>query len=157
MIVQAKVRLYIPCPGCTEGSWRVDQLSPGQSTSWTCESCRNECDILRVDANFFKVALNGRKDTPVVVTLRSDTEPAITMRLNAWKYSHSQKDSPEEYKEHQRYFYDEHTCPSNWVKYVEEISVGKDKDPHGIFGFVSVEDGTLVDSKYGGGMVVKKS
>lgn len=156
MIVQAKVRLYIPCPSCTDGSWRADQLHEGQSTTWTCNSCHREANILRVDYNDFRTTPTGRKETPVVVTLRSDTKPAITVRLNTWKYAHSQKDTKKEYEEHQRFYYDEHTCPTNWIKQVEEISVGKDKDPHGIFEFVSCEDGTLVDSPHCDGMMVQK-
>lgn len=157
MIVQAKVRLYVPCPGCTEKSHRVDQLIPGQSTTWSCNSCHNQFSIMRVNDTDFRTRLTGVKETPVVVTLQSITKPAITLRLNTTRYAHSQKDTWEDYVEHQRYYYDEHTCPTNWFREVEEIVFQKDKDPHGVFEFVSVESGRLVDSPYGDGMIVEKA
>lgn len=81
--------------------------------------------------------------TPIVITLQSRTVPVITVKLNSWKYEHSQNDTKEDFESHMQYFYDEHTCPTNWTSEIEEISVGADHDPHGIFEFVSAEDGHL--------------
>ena len=36
---------------------------------------------------------------------------------------------------HARYFYEEHTCPTNFIR-VPLISTGGDSDPHGVFEFV---------------------
>jgi hypothetical protein len=97
------------------------------------------------------VSPSGEVETPVTVVLMSDTVPRIRLTLNAWKYRHCQKDSLEEYAEHQRYHYNEHTCPTNYLGQVEEIAVeylnrgGWDTDPHGIFKFVSTTDGKWVD------------
>src|SRR6266481_2059156 len=140
MIVQAKVQLHIPCPSCVEGKWRADQLNIGQSTLWACQNCHNGASIKRINDSDFEVISNGRKDTPVMVTLQSVTEPRITLKLNTWKYWHSQADSLEDYREHERYFYDEHTCPTNWTRNIVEIIFKGDRDPHGVFEFVSVED-----------------
>jgi len=155
MIAQAKIRLYIPCPACEDGIWRADHITVGQSTIWTCDECHNESRIQRLTENYFEILPNGRKDTPVVVTLQSATEPKITLKLNAWKYSHSQDDSQEDYESNQRYFYDEHTCPTNWTNQIVEIIFKGDHDPHGVFEFVSVEDGRLVDDPYCGPMVLE--
>jgi hypothetical protein len=154
MIVQAKVQLHIPCPSCTEGKWRADQISVGFSTRWACQECHYEADVKRVSENDFEVTPTGRKETPVVVTLQSVTEPKITLKLNTWKYAHSQDESPEDYREHERYFYDEHTCPTNWTREIVEVIFNSNHDPHGVFEFVSVEDGHLVDSPYYSGMVL---
>lgn len=145
MIVQAKVRLFIPCPSCLKGSWRADQLSIGQVTSWCCDECHTQSQITRTDLNEFETIPTGKKETPVTVTLRSVTTPPITVKLNTWKYAHSQDDSPEDYIEHERYFYNEHTCPTNWTRQIEQIEFEGDRDPHGVFEFVSVEDGHFVD------------
>jgi hypothetical protein len=156
MIVQAKIKLYISCPSCRDGSWRADQLNVGFVTTWSCQECGNEATIRRISESDFEVTPNGMKDTPVVVTLQSITEPKITVRLNTRKWSHSRNDTPEEYAEHQRFFYNMHTCPTNWIKQVEEITFENDRDPHGVFEFVSVEDGRLVDSPDCSGMIVEK-
>ena len=156
VITQAKVRLYIPCPSCTEGHWRADQLRIGTETKWSCETCHKYARVTRLSEFEWETIPNGQKETPVVVTLQSVTEPKITLKLNAWKYAHSQNDTQEEYESHQRYFYNEHTCPTNWTSQIVEIIFQGDHDPHGVFEFVSVEDGHLVDDEYCGPMVLKK-
>jgi hypothetical protein len=39
------------------------------------------------------------------------------------------------------YFYNEHTCPVNWMQHVVEIRIGDDSDPHGLFEFRSIAPG----------------
>jgi hypothetical protein len=143
VIVDGKPRLYIPCPNCPNGSWRGDHLSIGFKTHWACESCHWYSNIERISEGQFKVEGRSEKETPVTVTLKSVTEPPIYLKLNAWKYAHSQKDTPEEYAGHQEYFYNEHTCPTNWTREIEQIIFQGDTDPHGVFQFVSVVDGHL--------------
>jgi hypothetical protein len=145
MIVQAKVQLHVPCPGCLNGKHRADQLSIEQSTRWTCNECHLEFNIKRISEYYFETGLTGRKETPITVTLQSITEPKITLKLNTWKYAHSQDMSEEDFRENSRYFYDEHTCPTNWVHEIEQIEFNGDTDPHGVFEFVSVEDGHFKD------------
>jgi hypothetical protein len=159
MVVQAKIKLHIPCPKCTDGGWTIqywDRFNIGQNTTWTCEKCGNEVAITRISDTDFDTVPTGEKRTPVTVTLRSDTKPEIFLKLNTWKYAHSQNYSQEDYESHQQYFYDEHTCPTNWIREVVEIIVGEDHDPHGIFQFVSIVDGHLVDDPYGGAMIPGK-
>jgi len=144
VIVQAKTRLYFPCPKCVEDSWRGDHLSIGFKTEWACAECHHYFKIERLTDDTFRVELVPDKmETPVTVTLESATIPKITLKLNAWKYGHSQKDTQEEYESHQEYYYNEHTCPTNWTRQIEQIIFDGDTDPHGVFQFVSVEDGHL--------------
>ena len=96
-------------------------------------------------------------NTPVVITLKSNTTPPIILKLNALKYEHSQGLSQEEYESNEKYFYDEHTCPTNWTSQIAEIIFEGDHDPHGVFQFVSVEDGHLVDDEYGGDRMILKA
>jgi hypothetical protein len=146
MIVKASTQLHVPCPNweCSKLS-RADQLTIGQSTIWTCDDCHLQFRIKRVSDNDFETDLTGVAETPVTVTLRSATVPPITLKLNTWKYAHSQGLPPEEYESNERYFYNEHTCPTNWVHEIEEIEFQGDTDPHGVFEFVSVEDGHYID------------
>jgi hypothetical protein len=77
------------------------------------------------------------------VTLQTATEPPIFFKLNAWKYSHSANDSPEEFVDHQQYFYEEHTCPTNCLSSTEQIIFQNDADPHGLFKLVKMEVGHI--------------
>jgi hypothetical protein len=144
VIVQAKSKSFVPCPSCCMcSSFRVDHLPVSQTITyvWTCNECHQRVSIKRVSENDFEALAMGVKETPVTVTLRSITTPPITLKLNTWKYAHSQGLSQEEYESDKRYFYNEHTCPTNWIREVEEIEFEGDRDPHGVFEFVSVEDG----------------
>lgn len=148
MIRAAENRLYMICPACQAGDWRVDHLVTGFKTRWSCHECHVYFDIERTGPNSFDftqvVGAEGI-ETPETVTLVSCTNPPITLKLNTWKYGHSQKYSVAEHRENQRYFYDQHTCPTNWVSQIEAIIFEGDDDPHGVFKFVSVEDGHYVD------------
>ncbi len=146
VIVQAKTRLYVPCINCTDGSWWWNNLAVGQEVQWACDSCRASFKIKQVGADSFAVTLlPSKKDTPITVTLESVTIPKITLKLNAWKYAHSQNETKEEYESHTEYYYNEHTCPTNWTRQIEQIIFEGDTDPHGVFQFVSVEDGHFED------------
>ncbi len=85
-------------------------------------------------------------DTPnlrrrVVLTIRPTTE-TIRLILVAPRYDHHGEDSPEE-TEHERYFYEEHTCPSNWLRDIVRVEVGEDHDPHGFVELTEVANFTL--------------
>lgn len=149
MILHPEVQLHIECPVCHEGSWRVDHLERGMwGYSWSCNECHNYFDIQRqTELDFDVVQIEGPegKETPVTVTLSSVTLPQIILKLNTWKYGHSQNQTPEEYLENQRYFYDEHTCPTNWTNEIVAILFEGQLDPHGVFRLLSIEDGYYVD------------
>jgi hypothetical protein len=130
-------------PNC-EGSWRSG-LDIGQPTTWTCQECREQAHVVRINEHDFQVVPTSKKETPITVTLRSVTVPPITVKVNTWKYAHSQGLPQEEFVENERYFYNEHTCPTNWLRDIEQIEFEGDRDPHGVFEFVSVEDGHFVD------------
>lgn len=77
--------------------------------------------------------------TKVLLCIPPQTAPIYLLveGLSFRKRDHvSDDDEP-----HERYFYDEHTCPTNWIRYVVEIMIGGDSDPHGLARFVAVEDG----------------
>ena len=42
--------------------------------------------------------------------------------------------------EHDMYFYNEHTCPTNYMGDVEAVIYEKDADPHGVFEWVATID-----------------
>lgn len=142
MIIKAKSKLFVTCPACGKGDTRADHLNVGSLAGpWTCDACHKYYLIVRINDSEFELTLTGEVETPITVTLKSDTEPPIFVKLNAWKYGHSQKDTPEEFFNYQEYFYNEHTCPTNWTDQIEQVIFEGDKDPHGVFKLVSIEDG----------------
>lgn len=134
---------FVACCVCNAHEFRIDHIGLGQKVIWSCDYCGNQLEITP-NAASCEVVVCGPKQTPVTITLRSKTVPPITLKLHAWKYAHSANDSAEAHEHHQRYYYDEHTCPTNFMSQVEQIIFEGDEDPHGVFEFVSVENGHLV-------------
>jgi hypothetical protein len=46
------------------------------------------------------------------------------------------KDSDAEYQSHREYFYEEHSCPTNWINSIVAVIENGDTDPHGFLQFV---------------------
>ena len=42
----------------------------------------------------------------------------------------------EEYQEHLRFFYEEHSCPTNWIGHCVAVIKNGDTDPHGFLEYV---------------------
>lgn len=144
----ARVRLYADCPLCSDHEFRIDHLAIGQPAYWSCDSCGEEIQFIREGLTEFRVAPTGKKrKAPITVTLRSDTVPPIEVKVNTWKYPplYGEEWTQEEFLDHERFFFEEHTCPTNWLRDVEEITFEGDHDPHGLFKFVSVENGHYKD------------
>jgi hypothetical protein len=138
----AEVQLFLVCPNCKESKSRFDHIRIGESAGpWACDYCHWYYRFVRVNETEIEIELTVRRETPVTVTLRSQTDPPITLKLHTWKYAHSQNDSPEEYAAQSKYFYNEHTCPTNWTREIQQIIFEGNRDPHGVFEFVSVEEG----------------
>jgi hypothetical protein len=55
----------------------------------------------------------------------------------------SSRNDPSDSADHGKtYYYDEHTCPTNWLQSVEEVISDGDDDPHGLGQFVRSVDAT---------------
>jgi hypothetical protein len=46
------------------------------------------------------------------------------------------REKPDDEDDGKRYFYEEHSCPTNWIGDTVMISVDGDTDPHGLLKFV---------------------
>jgi len=144
MIYQTKVKLYAPCSQCVKGSFSIDHLKIGQTVTWFCAKCGAELNLMRVSETDVNIDATGRKKMPITVILRSQTVPPIEVKLNTWKYPFLYEDN-EDFIDHQKYFYEEHTCPTNWTSEIVEITFDGDNDPHGLFEFISAIDGHYED------------
>lgn len=132
---------YITCPACQSKHFRVDHLPSGIRTRWTCD--RDECGAeFRVevlsDGNI-ETTVTGSRWAPCLVTLRCEQPITIVVSHRQHDWAKDRKENPDDADSNTRYYYEEHTCPTNFLGVEEVITDDGDHDPHGIFKFVKME------------------
>lgn len=141
---------FVKCPICkdaTEGFY-VDHLlkeakpdKPYSFGAWECPSCHNHYD--------FQIHYNGDVDIaqstkehdtfmPCLVLLKSQhKDNPIYVMLNG--KAHSTQivlEQQEQGSSAQPYYYNSHTCPTNFIRDIIAVTFKQDIDPHGVFEFV---------------------
>jgi hypothetical protein len=147
---KVNLKVFLRCPACTEGEFNVCHIVAGQEFGpWCCEKCGTYIQGKREGATFDVKVIDDLKRERITVTLQSKTEPPITLKLNSWQYlppANAKPLTPEAAWDNARYFYNCHTCPTNYMRDVAEIICNGDPDPHGVFEFVSIEFGHVGDN-----------
>ncbi len=127
---------YISCPACAKSKHAVSHLGAGCRTLWYCDDCgvRFDVHVLSADQVDCSVIPDSRRKK-ILVRLRS-TRP-VTVIVEGMSFHPD--DEPDGFVERQRYYYEEHTCPSNFLGVEKVMDDSGDEDPHGIFSFVGIE------------------
>lgn len=124
------------CPHCgAQTDKSVDHLPAGTSFGpWYCDACGgaytgtangSETQVIKNDRRFSR--------TFDLLVLESQTKPVyFVMAGKNYHLGQSDKDA-DEYK---RYYYEEHSCPTNWIGDASMIAIDGNTDPHGILSFV---------------------
>lgn len=141
-----KQKTFIVCPTCGEATNGIDHLFlPENNVTFPFKSgwyCNNDkC------GHHFEFEIGADKQVSWVKKLE-DKSPIRTVYdllvlppqknpvylvLKTKDYGSSR--SEEEFRD-RHYFYEEHTCPTNWTEKIESIISEGDDDPHGLFQFV---------------------
>ncbi|HEX5183571.1 MAG TPA: hypothetical protein VFW19_10525 [Allosphingosinicella sp.] len=123
------------CPTCQVGGWAICH-PPGRYGPWGCDICgaRFTFDIGQEGIELIQ---EPTPDTPawLIVKLAS-SEPPVYFVVDHPIYAHAKDETPEERARHERYYVEEHTCPTNLVPVAAIVSEG-DPDPHGILEFIA--------------------
>lgn len=138
MNVSKEVRTWVHCPECNGKVGTIDHLGIGDRPGpWWCDDCGAGyfMDIQPDGVECRRVP--DRRWVPVRVTmvLPPQTKP-ITFVVDTHGFDY---DDGEAIDHGCSYFYNEHTCPTNWLREVDEILIDGKEDPHGLFEWVSTE------------------
>lgn len=139
-------KTFLICPWCEkESGCRVDHLCQGfESHSfgpWSCEGCG--CKMTGSTSWTEKGhEITVERHGSIVPSFR----PCLTLMkmpgtktyfiIGGNRYvveNHERGRTP---ADHQRYLYEEHSCPSNWMKNVVAVIDEGDPDPHGFLAYV---------------------
>lgn len=126
---------YIICPHCNEKSGRqISHLYDQTPRSWGPWECDN-CD------KYFSGTVNAPRDVTLVKEDRPPKTRLLTLMkfpgkkgdvffvLNHFDYGHG--DPNDELQSHNQYFFEEHSCPTNWLRDTAVVVQNGDQDPHG--------------------------
>lgn len=154
--VKTETKVYAVCPCCNDYQWTVshlfDVIKKQSSTKdyyaacWDCHKCHANFDIRiygpdRVE--FSQIPSKEDPFVPALVLLKSDHEvnpiyAFVETRSMLKSVMESQQPKANEFESgHLEYYYDQHTCPTNWFRDVTKLIQGGDDDPHGCFTFVA--------------------
>ena len=134
---------FVRCPRGCDHLFEVEHLFgpnlQGSSAGpWGCDVCGHtflwdlEDGVLHVTEH-----TERRQTDRTILELPPQTESVFftvrSMRFNEPVLT-------EKATEAHRFFFEEHTCPTNWMDRVEEIRIGQDRDPYGLFRYVRSYD-----------------
>ena len=130
---------FVRCPNGCDHEFEVEHMldKPDRSPKagpWYCEDCGDGWNLEQVE-DFISMTKHHENQRPrrvVILEIPPQTEP-IRFKLYRWSYGEK---TQEERAESDRYFFDEHTCMTNWFSDVQEVYLGDEPDPHGLAQFV---------------------
>ncbi len=132
-----ETKVYVACPNCGEAAGRIDHLFDGKahSTRWNCDECGWDYNLSvhGPDDVQTSVAETYRRKTYDLLVIPPRAEP-VYLVVNGTLFDC--KIGEEKDEDGKQFYYDEHTCPTNWVDRIEAFCHDGDVDPHGVAQFV---------------------
>lgn len=136
------VSVRVACPNCSELAGCVDHILDGTGPRsfgpWYCDACGRGYygDLLPGGEIEIRPSNEMRVLTLDHLVLPPQEHPVhFVVKGMSFVDQSGSRGSPY----HKRYFYEEHSCPTNFIE-AEMIAVDGDTDPHGLFKFVSSQD-----------------
>lgn len=137
---------YIVCPSCDDHTFCIDHLKSTDSTEtihgWMCRACVSSVKFKMNEAGDIEI-LDVVRPPPgkerLLVLLSADfQDPNAEKRvyLVVSKPNYSRGVDLATITKSERFYFDEHTCPTNYLG--ATIIEGDNDDPHGIFKFEEV-------------------
>lgn len=124
------------CQHCGERLGAVDHLGHGRAWGpWYCDTCGGASRGV-VGGAVERVEDQRKVSTLALLRLDTATGP-FWFIVEGMRFTHSRPLVSEQ--EDDRFFYEEHSCPTNWLKPLMVAHRG-DTDPHGVIQFVRAVD-----------------
>jgi len=152
-----EMHTYVACPDCGEKAGRVDHLIDDERKRyyrgktqrvgpWSCDECGAGYALTVTYDDPYPDLKPGNMTPRIAVERVPDEDRVDTLTLlrfpdrpDAYLVVAGTRKASDPPGENQRYFYDEHTCPTNYLD-IEAIWDGANDDPHGIFAYVATID-----------------
>ena len=130
---------HLCCANCGHLMGRVDHLNAnGNAGPWYCDDCGIGWYIQKDAAGDVLVEDKGKRKekTLVLLDLKPDElNDPLRLVVQGMRFNDQEDDAARLFDQSQ-YFYEEHTCPSNYLRTVEHVFLGENSDPHGLFNYI---------------------
>lgn len=145
----SETSVYVHCPHCGAKDNLVSHLfnDPIESSfgPWYCDSCGGSYKGRVIEENWVVLTPLEESRIPQYVLLEiPPREESIFFITTGMAFRKLGNDIDDE-KRKNEYFYNEHTCPTNWLKDVQMIAYDGNLDPHGIARYVRHVDKPSLD------------
>jgi hypothetical protein len=125
-------KYLIECPYCKDYKHDVSHMID-QNTGfgpWYCKSCKRAIIFKVKNGEFFIEETDKTSDKALVALELPPLENSLFLIVNGIYLDGDLN------QEHKRYFYEEHTCPTNFLNDAREIIYNMQPDVHGLFRFL---------------------
>lgn len=132
-------KTFLVCPHCAHHTnSSIDHLEAGRHFGpWFCDECGGSFLGVANGADTVLTKHHERQTKTLDLLVLEPTEKPIYFILDGIQFG---EDGNKEY------LYEEHSCPTNWLRNIRLVSVDGDIDPHGFMEFVRhVPAGTMPD------------
>lgn len=129
MDTEVEKKTWALCPECNGRVGTVDHLVAGDAAGpWFCDDCGRGwwLDVTVTGIEHRPHAYVQQKTKVVLVLPPQKSEVRLT--LNGFSIIQRGEDIDGD-----EYLYNEHTCPTNWLRDVVTVSFEGNDDPHGLF------------------------
>ena len=163
-MILTRTNTYAVCPSCGADAGQVDHLlGRNVETLWYCDACGQRYRLVFHASGSVDISIaKGRKITTVdLLVLKPQTQPVYfivhgmrfvdemtvadklrdaTLQLTGDAPTGQVSDvTAAEEHDRKQFYYEEHSCPTNWLK-PEKVYFDGDNDPHGLIEFVAWAD-----------------
>lgn len=141
-MTEIKTKRYFTCPNGCAHEFQVEHLlrkddpcaaAPGTTRTagpWYCDECGDSWNIAYGDGNIAVTRSKQPRQIKMHVVLEiPPLQSPIRFRIT--------KSTSPEYGENTEYFYESHSCPTNWLGDIDTMEFEGDQDPHGVIRFVN--------------------
>lgn len=135
----AVTRLHAICPHCGDHSKTLDHLKEGQTFGpWYCDSCGRAYNgtYKGADTVLVKDPRESRKIDTLVLLEYPPSDKPLRFLIEGMRFVDKKDLSRHPEYGGPRYFYEEHSCPTNWLKHCTMVAFDGDTDPHGFLRYV---------------------
>lgn len=135
-----RTKTYAVCPHCHADAGCIDHLLGREmQTRWSCDACGGG---YRLVFSAGGVVISPTADRTIktldVLVLEPQLSPVYFI-VEGRRYEPYLDDVDRTERDHKQFYYEEHSCPTNWFKPVM-VYVDGDSDPHGVLKFVTHVD-----------------